>query len=72
MLEKVRCPSCRAEVAWAGNPSRPFCSDRCRTRDLGAWLTERYRIPEEDSPESAATDAASGHDGNGGGSDDEI
>jgi endogenous inhibitor of DNA gyrase (YacG/DUF329 family) len=26
---------------------RPFCSDRCRLIDLGAWLTEQHKIPEE-------------------------
>jgi endogenous inhibitor of DNA gyrase (YacG/DUF329 family) len=44
---KVRCPICRREVAWEGNPWRPFCSDRCRTIDLGNWAAERYRIPGE-------------------------
>ncbi|MCS6856349.1 MAG: DNA gyrase inhibitor YacG [Sandaracinaceae bacterium] len=24
----------------------PFCSQRCRTIDLGAWLSESYRIRE--------------------------
>lgn len=23
---------------------RPFCSDRCRLLDLGAWLDGRYRV----------------------------
>jgi endogenous inhibitor of DNA gyrase (YacG/DUF329 family) len=27
------------------NPFRPFCSERCRLMDLGAWATESYRIP---------------------------
>jgi endogenous inhibitor of DNA gyrase (YacG/DUF329 family) len=40
-----RCPSCRAAVRWEGNPHRPFCSERCRLVDLGAWVTERYRVP---------------------------
>jgi len=29
--------------------SFPFCSPRCKTIDLGAWLDERYRMPTEDS-----------------------
>jgi uncharacterized protein len=45
---KVKCPSCRKEVSWEGNPHRPFCSDRCRLIDLGAWTQERYRIAGED------------------------
>ncbi len=41
----VKCPTCRKEVHWEGNPHRPFCSERCRTIDLGAWAEERYKIP---------------------------
>ncbi|MFN8011548.1 MAG: DNA gyrase inhibitor YacG [Holophagaceae bacterium] len=39
------CPTCREPVPWEGNPFRPFCSERCRLRDLGAWSSEAYRIP---------------------------
>jgi endogenous inhibitor of DNA gyrase (YacG/DUF329 family) len=42
------------------NPWRPFCSERCRTVDLGGWASESYRIPaqpEEDRPEDAEPDA---------------
>jgi uncharacterized protein len=46
---KVKCPTCRKEAAWEDNPHRPFCSDRCRLIDLGAWVEERYRIPSEES-----------------------
>jgi hypothetical protein len=31
-------------------PNFPFCSERCRTIDLGRWLGETYRLnarPEE-------------------------
>jgi uncharacterized protein len=44
-----RCPICHEPVAWEGNPSRPFCTERCRLVDLGAWMTERYRVPGEDT-----------------------
>jgi len=40
------CAHCRrqeAMPAW-----RPFCSERCKLVDLGAWATERYRVPAED------------------------
>ncbi len=40
------CPTCRKPVAWEGNPCKPFCSERCKTRDLGAWSAEAYRIPQ--------------------------
>ena len=45
---KIKCPTCRKEVPWEGNPHRPFCSDRCRLIDLGAWTQERYRIAGEE------------------------
>jgi endogenous inhibitor of DNA gyrase (YacG/DUF329 family) len=35
-------------VEWsAESVYRPFCSDRCRLIDLGAWLTEQNKIPDE-------------------------
>jgi endogenous inhibitor of DNA gyrase (YacG/DUF329 family) len=48
MPRVVRCPICRAEISWEGNPHRPFCSERCRLIDLGAWTEGRYRIPGEE------------------------
>jgi endogenous inhibitor of DNA gyrase (YacG/DUF329 family) len=39
-----RCPICKKEVVFEGNPFRPFCSDRCKLIDLDNWLSERYRI----------------------------
>jgi len=47
MPPKVQCPTCRKPVVWQDNPYRPFCSERCRLIDLGAWATESYRIPGE-------------------------
>jgi hypothetical protein len=44
---KVRCPSCKKEAIWEGNPHRPFCSERCRLIDLGQWASEDYRIAGE-------------------------
>ncbi len=41
------CPTCRTPTPWEDNPHRPFCSERCRLRDLGAWASEAYRIPEK-------------------------
>ncbi|MBI2359054.1 MAG: DNA gyrase inhibitor YacG [Deltaproteobacteria bacterium] len=41
----VKCPICQVEVTWEGNLHRPFCSERCRLMDLGAWTAGRYRIP---------------------------
>lgn len=45
----VTCPQCGIAVAWdSGNKYRPFCSERCKMIDLGAWATESYRIPVEE------------------------
>ena len=53
-VRRVPCPRCGALVPWLpASHYRPFCSERCRTIDLGAWATERYRVPSEDNDESA-------------------
>jgi len=42
----VPCPNCRKPALFgAANPWRPFCSERCRSADLGAWASERFRVP---------------------------
>jgi uncharacterized protein len=42
---RLRCPTCKREIAWSEQfPHRPFCSDRCRLIDLGAWLSEQRAI----------------------------
>lgn len=42
---KVRCPQCGTYIEYRPeNPFRPFCSDRCKLIDLGAWAEERYAI----------------------------
>ena len=47
-LRKVSCPSCKQPSLYgADNPWRPFCSQRCRSADLGAWAAERFRVPAE-------------------------
>ena len=50
----VECPACGKRCAFEPwNPWRPFCSERCRTTDLGAWAAESYRVPgkpSEDDP----------------------
>ena len=42
----VDCPTCGTAVEWAaGNTFRPFCSDRCKLINLGAWASEEHKIP---------------------------
>ena len=44
----VKCPTCKRDVEWSqASTYRPFCSDRCRLIDLGAWLGEQHKIPGE-------------------------
>ena len=47
----VLCPTCRQPCMYGpSNPSRPFCSVRCRNADFGAWATESYRVPAKPEP----------------------
>jgi len=41
---KHRCPICKAPTDSEQNADFPFCSERCRLLDLGAWASEKYRI----------------------------
>ena len=42
----VKCPQCGADVSWTpASTWRPFCSERCRTLDFGAWASQAYRVP---------------------------
>lgn len=46
----VRCPQCGKSSEFSTrNPFRPFCSQRCRTNDLGAWASGEYTVPAEPS-----------------------
>ena len=52
---KVRCPQCGGESLWSPeNKYRPFCSERCKLIDLGAWASEAYRLPAEEAAEPVA------------------
>jgi uncharacterized protein len=39
----LHCPTCRKPVALDA-PDMPFCSERCRLLDLGAWASGDYKI----------------------------
>lgn len=45
----VFCPQCKKSTAYNGNPFRPFCSERCKLIDFGAWAQESYAIASDDS-----------------------
>ena len=56
----VKCPTCKREIDWSSSPFRPFCSERCRLIDLGAWLTEQHAIPgEPEDPDSGEAPGSS-------------
>ena len=43
---RVKCPTCKRAIEWsADNAFRPFCSERCKMVDLGAWFTGERAIP---------------------------
>ena len=51
MPATVKCPTCGRSIEWSEqSPFRPFCSERCRIIDLGAWLSEKHAIAGSESP----------------------
>jgi hypothetical protein len=59
----MKCPICRKKVS-RENPEYPFCTDRCRTIDLGNWASGKYVIstPAYPSPETPETKEDSDED----------
>jgi endogenous inhibitor of DNA gyrase (YacG/DUF329 family) len=56
MAARLNCPTCQRQIVWSDEyPYRPFCSDRCRLIDLGAWLSEQRAIADTDSELSNET-----------------
>jgi endogenous inhibitor of DNA gyrase (YacG/DUF329 family) len=45
---KLRCPICK-KVVKNTDAEFPFCSDRCRTIDLGKWASGAYVIPSSET-----------------------
>ena len=44
-LRMVACPACRGQSVYAqSNPYRPFCSQRCKNMDFGAWASEGFSV----------------------------
>ena len=42
----VACPTCSKGVVWEpASKWRPFCCERCKLIDIGAWASEAYRVP---------------------------
>ncbi len=57
---RLACPTCQRPVLWNDDfPHRPFCSERCRMVDLGAWVSGERAIPGEPvQPDEAGADPA--------------
>ena len=54
----VACPACGKPADFsAANRWRPFCCERCRMTDLGAWASESYRIPAKPGDDEAPSTA---------------
>ncbi len=54
---KYECPICMKPTDSSKDADFPFCSERCRTLDLGAWSAEKYVVSdpifdEEEIPEA--------------------
>ena len=43
MAKELHCPICKKLVP-LDHPEVPFCSERCRTIDLGKWASGDYKI----------------------------
>jgi endogenous inhibitor of DNA gyrase (YacG/DUF329 family) len=48
----MKCPICHRPTSWEDNPHRPFCSERCKLLDFGAWANEEYTVPAEEAAPS--------------------
>jgi len=60
-VKTVACPRCGGPSLFSrDNKWRPFCSERCKMIDLGAWATESYRVPAEEPPEDDSSSTPPG------------
>ena len=61
----MHCPVCHREFDRETSPAVPFCSERCRTIDLGRWLGETYSLPVVPDPEADEVPEKPPANGNG-------
>ncbi len=53
----VQCPNCHGDSVYAStNAYRPFCSERCKSHDFGAWASEHFRVASAQLNENAANE----------------
>ena len=49
-MPKINCPNCGKETEYSTeNEFRPFCSERCKLLDFGAWADEEFALPTEET-----------------------
>lgn len=53
-MPTVKCPTCHRETEYTSNEFRPFCSERCKLLDFGAWADEQYALPTQETELSEA------------------
>ncbi len=46
-MPQVKCPNCGKKTEYTGNEFRPFCSERCKLIDFGAWADGEFALPAE-------------------------
>ena len=52
VLFPMKCPLCKRKFDPAApTAAKPFCSERCKGVDLGAWASEDFRVPDETPPD---------------------
>ena len=51
---ELPCSICGKPADYFADPLGPFCSQRCKTIDLGKWLGEDYRVSEPLRPDHLA------------------
>lgn len=57
-VKTVKCPQCGGHAIFAStNAYRPFCSERCKNIDFGAWASEAFRAPVETLLDDLGLDA---------------
>ena len=58
----VTCPTCKGPSVFSpSNLWRPFCSERCRQHDLGAWASEGYRVATQASADDLTEEPGPAH-----------
>lgn len=53
---RPECAICGAAISDEQMKWHPFCSARCKDVDLHHWLTGRYAIPTDETPEDQQTE----------------